>query len=106
MTAKVKVNGVEIELTPEQEAIAYPVAKEKLRISKPFDDKWIDCSIEMPSFYEGNSISNHVWAKGIDGKIMEDVGLFCGVRNVVCFGATQAHYHPNITHWQPLYLKP
>ena len=100
---KTKINGIEIELTPEQEALVSPVAREKLRITEPLADKWIDCKTEMPKFYKDNVISNHVWAKGSDGKIMEDVGLFPSMGKVVCYGLTEKHYHPEITHWQPLY---
>lgn len=100
---KVMVNGIEIELTPEQEALVSPVAKEKARIVNPIDDKWIDCKDKMPDFYKDNVISNSVWAKGNDGKIIEDVGLYKSIDRVRSFGLTKEHYHPNIIQWQPLY---
>lgn len=100
---KTIINGIEIELTKEQEAIICPIAKEKLRIASPLEDKWIDCNTKMPLFYKDNVISNPVWAKGGDGKIIEDAGLFKSMGKVVSYGLTQKEYHPNITHWQPLY---
>jgi hypothetical protein len=100
---KTIVNGIEIELTPAQVALVSPAEKEKLRVTSPLEDKWIDCNTKMPLFYKDNVISNQVWAKGADGKIIENAGLFKSTGKIVSYGLTQKEYHPNITHWQPLY---
>ena len=58
----------------------------------------------MPPFSEDNVLSENVWAKGADGKIMESVCLFkCSDGTVCCFGLTKEDYNSKIVKWQPLY---
>lgn len=64
------------------------------------NDEWISVEDKMPKFHGDNNLSESVVAKGADGVIKENVSLFKSNHGITCYGATQEHYHSNITHWK------
>ena len=68
----------------------------------PDETKWINVEDKMPFFYKDNILSDHVWAKGRDGVVIKNAGLFSRGGLVSCAGSKIEQTHNDIIQWQPL----